>query len=1039
MLFRSVSRAAGQSQRCLVLATSSAANAVTAAAPALANALSAAHVSAALPMTASRSFASTSSAFALSSLSLSASAALRTAASTPLSHIASYYNNTNSNGAAVGVFSAPARSVQTITPDSVSHTTSAMNKDALVSAIMSRDTTELRRLLSLPSVSVNMTLDANNATLLHTAAMSRSPEIVSVLLAAKADVNALDAAGATPLGIAITAQNEPVALQLLDAGADLTQWPAHIPTPVAFAVLHGLTGLLTRLIALGASPNVSTTAVDSHGRVKVPPPLLIATMRGSHAIARLLLEAGANPLLRTTGIQGSVPVLSSSSSSSGAKSEGASTAEAGEGAVTDAPPLLIAAANCDTAMTQLLLAHKADPLAMGRLSGALHSPLALACYNRSPIALVTALLDAGAGPDTARGATPHPLSSAVAANNAELTQLLLSRGADANILRDSNGMTLTPLFDALEARYDDVALALIKAGANPNSAVTYDENGNQCSPLMYAAYFNSTKLVAALLAAKANVNFTASQRNPITALHMAAVNGYTSVTRALLAAGADPNCAINGVRPLQMALTQGFIGPALALIEKGASLTTRDFADHDKVMDVYSRFFFTLEDVCPDATVTMKYSSMRRGSVAALGPFPAPFAEYVSDQSAASANTATDASTSSGGVTVFGGPSDYVMASVPTTDDVLLARKQQQMQKAAAAASAAHNINSVGASTAVEDDDEDVEIAVVNNNNSNSNDGVNAAAVTAPTASVDSALELPHSLRQQLPLRQKAMGELFKFNALEENAVLLPTTNGVVGWHPVVAAAWLGDAELLSAMLSRSSTASNNNNSKSANGADLSQATLTVALAWAVMQNNVSCARLLLAAGANSHGHLDTAAQSVQSNSGPANSTLLTWTRAYEKAETERWRAAARDTAAKARARERDIAVRRAAVKELAAADATAAATDGKGATATVAATGAGASAARPTGAAQAKRRPLEKLLAEVTVGSEVEAKIKQTEDAAEAAVTQAWQKSWAAKSVETAAQKAAASIAVLTPVDLAKLRNNTEMEALLTQWSASN
>jgi ankyrin repeat protein len=917
-----------------------------------------------------------------------------------------------------------------------------MARESLVNAVMKRDVPELRRLLQQPGLSASMRLDDGSATLLHVAALTRAPEIISTLIDAGGDVNAVDQTGATPFGVALSARNEPVALQLLDAGADPACWPATVPAPLAFAVLYGFTRLTDRLLSLGASPHSSVAAdsvygADAEVRVqqqqapatgaggKLPPPLSLAVMQRSAALTATLLAAGASPDVRSSGTRGSAVAPA---------------------AGNDAAPLLIAVANRDTPLVKMLLKAGADATAMGVINGNLHSPIGLACYNQASVELVEALLDAGANPDTARGATPHPLTSAVGANNVALTRLLLSRGgADPNIIRDANGLALTPLFDALEARYDEVALALVEAGANPDAAVVYDEAGSRCSPLMYAAYFNSVPLVRALIAAGAQVNFKASAATPITALHMAAVCGYSEVTNALLAAGADVAAAIDGVTPLQMALTQGFADVAAQLVAAGAPLTPAAFADHATVAKVFSRFFFTLEDVCPDGTVSMLYAARRRGSAAALGDLPTPFGEYITPGS----DAAVPAAVPAGAPTVYGGAAYFTTAAVPTTDAIITLRRKRAVEAAKAAKSAAP---ATGASTAAaaaaadaeaDDDEADVEITVTpaaavpvaeDSAAAPAADAAAAAPAGATVLAAESGADLDHSTRMALPLRQKPISELFKFNSLEANAVFLPSVGGATGWHPLVNAAWLGDAALVRAILARCGSGAGAGVGAATGvgaAAAVTQADLTVALAWAAVQGNTEAARALLAAGASATapiisdaGDAAAAAAAAAAAVGPLGSPLLRWTVKYERAEADRWRAAAADAAGKERTREKDVWVRRAAVADLVAAQAAAA---------TAAAQRRQAGGASATTAQGPARRTLDQLVSQAVVGTERAAAIDAAEREARARIDAAAARAWGVHAEADAGAQAQAQAPAATALDLARLRGLPEMVALLT------
>ncbi len=911
----------------------------------------------------------------------------------------------------------PFRTAKIATPELAKHASAAMARERIIKAIGERDVEALRAALAIKGgPGAKGALDNKGATALHYVASVRAPELIPVLLAAGADLHAFNSSGATPLGAALVNRNEPIATALLDAGSrtDAGVWPASLPSALTLAVAAGLVRLAERLLADGApadgsvpasppgAPGPAVPARSPHG-APLAPPLPIAVMESSAPLVSLLLRHGADPSVAP---------------------------RAGSTGAPHSAPLLTAVVHGTPEIVSLLLAAKADVSTTGSIAGGTHSPLALACYSTAPTETIAALLAAGADPNAPPRDAPFPLSAAVGGNRLDVVELLLARGADPNQARSSNGGSLTPLFDALEARYDAVALALLRAGADPNAAITYDDNGNQCSPLMYVSYFGSLPLVEALLAAGANPNFSASPHLPLTALHIATTNGYAPVVSALLASGADPNAAVDGVRPLQLALALGFPSIARALVAAGADVSPAATVDNDTLLSALSRFFFTLEDVCPDLTNTLKYYARRRGSVAVLGDLPMAFQEWagpVVDGTDAVAGPAAG---------MMGGPTVFSIATVPTTTDIIAARRAAALAAAAAAATPSSPAAGAAAGAAAgetgeaeDDDDEDVEVAVTPAaaapaseaaESSEASNGTTAAAADAAAAAAAAAAEAdvptPSTAgAMSLPLRQKAITELFKFNSPEDNLVLLPSTNGVAGTHPLVHAAWLGDAELVSALLARYRAAA-----AAPGSAGVPQAALNVALAWAATQGNAAAARVLLDAGAHPRAPLDTASANATAKTGKATSTILSWTASYERAEADRWRLAAADAAAKDRTRERDIHVRRAVMADLAASEAEAATAAASGRT------------------VKPKMRSLDEILATVSIPAATEARIAAREEAAGDAITAASSKMWVAKAVESKFNIGDDST-LLTPLELAKARLHSDVVELLTSHKGPN
>jgi len=103
------------------------------------------------------------------------------------------------------------------------------------------------------------------------------------------------------------------------------------------------------------------------------------------------------------------------------------------------------------------------------------------------------------------------------------------------------------LYQAIDEGDEVQAIQLIKAGVNPNSTLgTYapqfvDREAVQGHPLHFALAHGLPNVAVALLEAGADPN--SRNRTGQTALIVAANKGYTDVVRALLAHGADPNTA----------------------------------------------------------------------------------------------------------------------------------------------------------------------------------------------------------------------------------------------------------------------------------------------------------------------------------------------------------------------------------------------------------------------------------------------------------------------------------------------------------------
>jgi uncharacterized protein len=160
------------------------------------------------------------------------------------------------------------------------------------------------------------------------------------------------------------------------------------------------------------------------------------------------------------------------------------------------------------------------------------------------------------------------LISASARGHLDMVNALLRGGADVNV-KDNVGYTA--FFHAIEARYDDVADALV--GQTQLDLNARGKNG--VTALMIYVWRDRKDAVEKLLNRGADVHITDNDGD--TVLHGAAEVGNVEVTRMLLAKGANANAKNKvGGTPLMWAAVYGNDDVVRELLKHGADPTLKD-------------------------------------------------------------------------------------------------------------------------------------------------------------------------------------------------------------------------------------------------------------------------------------------------------------------------------------------------------------------------------------------------------------------------------------------------------------------------------
>lgn len=166
------------------------------------------------------------------------------------------------------------------------------------------------------------------------------------------------------------------------------------------------------------------------------------------------------------------------------------------------------------------------------------------------------------------GCTVLYIAAQLGHNN--ICQQLLKKRANIDAM---NSVGYTPLMAAIKSGHEDVAIILLKAGANPDpEVVATDDIGDIVSftPLTLAATNEITGIVGELLKRKVNVDKPSG--DGWTALKYAAKEGNVEIVKMLLKAGAAVDMADNeGWTPLMGAASEGHNEIVNLLLKAGAN------------------------------------------------------------------------------------------------------------------------------------------------------------------------------------------------------------------------------------------------------------------------------------------------------------------------------------------------------------------------------------------------------------------------------------------------------------------------------------
>jgi ankyrin repeat protein len=170
------------------------------------------------------------------------------------------------------------------------------NMDSAHDAAGNGDLEKVRALLAADPALVFSKDAEDGMTPLHRAAENGLADVAELLLAGKADVNAVSAHGMTPFLAAVKNHHMEVARLLLARGADVNA--GYFPPdwkPLHYAAFHGHADMVELLLAHGVKVDAEVYYRDAtQFNIEGLTPLLLAAEEGHKEVVALLLAGGAD-------------------------------------------------------------------------------------------------------------------------------------------------------------------------------------------------------------------------------------------------------------------------------------------------------------------------------------------------------------------------------------------------------------------------------------------------------------------------------------------------------------------------------------------------------------------------------------------------------------------------------------------------------------------------------------------------------------------------------------------------------------------------
>lgn len=371
----------------------------------------------------------------------------------------------------------------------------------------------------------------NGRTALHYAAGVGRTDLVNMLIAHGADVNATAGFGATPLHDAALAGRNGAVEALLAHGAKIDAFCcyANEGTPLYLAVKAGWTDTADLLLAKGASVN----AVGNNGLTLLD----LAVWNNDLRVAEWLVSKGADLSPKTPDVWAPLQVAAWNETkpemvalllARGAKIDIFSACGLGRvdrvRELLDGDPKLADARTSSDKLSPLDCAYRKRHADVARLliergeKADLSTAAWLGMHDK-----VAAILDDGSDV-LYSSACAKAMDEAAASGHVKVVEVMLSRGFK---LRENS----RSLIWAAEAKQTVVVKLLLAKGA--------DVNGGTTTALHWAAHNGDIEMAKLLLAHGADVNATEQPESDKTPLDRAVAGGHKEMVKLLIKAGAE--------------------------------------------------------------------------------------------------------------------------------------------------------------------------------------------------------------------------------------------------------------------------------------------------------------------------------------------------------------------------------------------------------------------------------------------------------------------------------------------------------------------